>query len=367
MGEMNNLGFDGTFFVVPKPCYQLWTVHFIVEGHFFPGASVLFMGKTTEMYDSFWEKMQELLPNFNPVSANADFEIAARKSCENHFPEIGINHCLFHYDDAVHRNSQKLGLSKCYENNPQYKTWLKKIMAIPLLPSNLINQAFNELLSENIQFDNLIDFENFCRFKRYVHNQWHRKIRPEHLSCHGLDDCTNNGCECYHAKLKSIIKIHSPSFWHFIYNHNRIQHFYYQQYERLLEWGPDGFVRGPKKSTQNNKSLKRLAEEKLANNVYTWQEFLSALSYISDSLVKRLQQEFKENGDQVLNDDNIYVEPITHDEFICSSCNLNFQQRFMLSCGHSNICGQCIERIQHSNQQNCPTCGIRIENVIQFQ
>ena len=35
-----------------------------------------------------------------------------------------------------------------------YKIWIKSIMSIPMLPAGLINTAFTQLLSENIDFDN---------------------------------------------------------------------------------------------------------------------------------------------------------------------------------------------------------------------
>ena len=48
---MSQIGFDGTFFVTPEPFYQLYTVHFIINSHYFPVISVLLMGKTTKIYE----------------------------------------------------------------------------------------------------------------------------------------------------------------------------------------------------------------------------------------------------------------------------------------------------------------------------
>ena len=76
-------------------------------------------------------------------------------------------------------------------------------MSVPMLPAHMINNAFTELLSENIVFEENVDHANFCRFKWYVNSQWQQKVRSENLSVHGSDNCTNNGCECCHSILKN--------------------------------------------------------------------------------------------------------------------------------------------------------------------
>ena len=160
--------------------------------------------------------------------------------------------------------------------------------------------------------------------------------------------------------------MHKTSFWAFIFNFNCLHHHYYLQYLRLLEHGPNNFVRGRKKSTKSNLSLKGKAEKNLSNDIYSWREFLKVVSHTSDNLSERLQQEFSENEDLLLQDAEIPVEN-TH-QLICTSCNLNIQERFVIApCGDSNVCGQCIDTIRESNLPICPTCGQRFENVIRIR
>ena len=204
MASMTELGYDGTFYVVPKPWYQLWTVHFIVQGKFFPGLSVIFDGATTEEYQAAWEYLKKLLApkGFNPLKAKGDFEQASKKGAENTFEDMLISHCLFHYSQAIFRNCQKHGLSKQYTVNEKFRIWLKLLMSVPMLPGDLIPEAFSQLLSENIEMPTTTDRLNFSRFKRYVQRYWQRRIKPENLTCFGMEHRTSNGCECYHAKLK---------------------------------------------------------------------------------------------------------------------------------------------------------------------
>ena len=111
--NMKKLGYDGTFFVVPKPCYQLWTVHFVIGQHYFPGVAVLLDGARTDIYKAIWKKIKELLgQDFQPTDVSGDFEVAAKKAVEEEIPGIRINSNLSHYSQACFRNAQTYGLSK---------------------------------------------------------------------------------------------------------------------------------------------------------------------------------------------------------------------------------------------------------------
>ena len=135
----------------------------------------------------------------------------------------------------------------------------------------------------------------------------------------------------------------------------------------MLDVGSDNFVRGRKESTKRNLSVRRAAESKLSDGVYTWREFLGAVSYTTDSLSQRLQKEFRDNGDQLIDDHEIYLETNGNDQINCTRCHLNIQQRMVISsCGHSNICGECINQICQSSAPNCPNCLRKIESVIEL-
>ena len=87
---------------------------------------------------------------------------------------------------------QKHGLQHLYFSNETFRNWMKRVMAIPLLPSETIPEAFKILLRQRIPKLNKIDQANFNKFRRYVQRQWERKIKPENLSVHGTETTTNN-------------------------------------------------------------------------------------------------------------------------------------------------------------------------------
>ena len=61
---------------------SLFSVFFQVDGHYFPGASILFIGKETPHYRAAWRYIMEKLPNFRPKWANADFEDGQNRAAE---------------------------------------------------------------------------------------------------------------------------------------------------------------------------------------------------------------------------------------------------------------------------------------------
>ena len=128
-----HLAYDGTFFIVPSPFYQLWNLFFIQGNQYFPAVSVLFTGKHTDMYRSFWRKMKQndqLGPDFLPDSIGGDMELAAQIATEEEMIGLLLSFCAFHYSQANIHNSQKHGLSNAYKTNNEYHTWLKLILAV---------------------------------------------------------------------------------------------------------------------------------------------------------------------------------------------------------------------------------------------
>ena len=218
MEKIKELGYDGTYFVVPEPYHQLWTIHLVSKGHFFPGLSILFTGASTDDYECAWKLLKDLLgDNFKPELAKGDFESAPKTAGEKIFLELLFSHCLFHYSQAEFRNLQKHGLQNEYESNEKFHVWMKLLMAVPLLPRHMITNAFTEKLSENIEMSTPADELKFGQFKRYVQNYWLEKD-PRNLSVFEQEHCTTNGCESYHAKLKKMIVDHNPAFWVFVMN-----------------------------------------------------------------------------------------------------------------------------------------------------
>ena len=61
----------------------------------------------------FW-KVQELVSDFSPRSAMADFEEASVAAFREVFGDVQVSGCWFHYAQAIVKRVQKLGLKEAY-------------------------------------------------------------------------------------------------------------------------------------------------------------------------------------------------------------------------------------------------------------
>ena len=142
--------FDGTFYTVPSIFYQLFTIFISFRGHCIPAIYVLMQKKTEGLYSAVILKLLDLIPGFSPKLAVSDFEKAPRNAFTYLFPEMKMIGCWFHFTQAIWKKTQILGLGKLYKTKEIYADWLRKLMALPLLPQSEITSTFSVLEATSI-------------------------------------------------------------------------------------------------------------------------------------------------------------------------------------------------------------------------
>ena len=148
LGKASNadiIQFDATFYTVPSIFYQLFTLFVSFRGHCIPAIYVLMQKKTEGLYSAVISKILELIPGFSPKLAVSDFEKAPRNVFLHFFPEIKMVGCWFHFTQAIWKKTQILGLGRLYKKEEVYANWLRKLMAMPLLPQSEILNSFSVL------------------------------------------------------------------------------------------------------------------------------------------------------------------------------------------------------------------------------
>ena len=65
---------------------------------------------------------------------------------KHHFPTADIKGCVFHWSQAVLRKVAKLGLKTAYDQKQSTHIFIRKILALPFLPSDHIRPAFLQLV-----------------------------------------------------------------------------------------------------------------------------------------------------------------------------------------------------------------------------
>ena len=109
--------FDATFKVVPSIFYQLATLFAPFADATFPVVYAVMSRKTQALYTGVFAKVQELVPEFTPTSAMADFEEAPAAAFQSVFGDVTISGCWFHFAQAVVKRVQKIGLKDASIND----------------------------------------------------------------------------------------------------------------------------------------------------------------------------------------------------------------------------------------------------------
>ena len=193
-----DIQFNATFKVVPRLFYQLLTIFIHFRGHTLPALHILMTRKTERLYEAVLITIRRLIPEFNPAFAIGDFEEASRNALESIIPSITIIGCWFHFTKAIFEKVQKLGLSKLYKQNQFFSIWIRRIMALPLLPEEDILPVYLSMARPSNDLNDT-EKELVNKFRNYFSRTW--LIGKINLSVFIYENATNNGAESYHKSL----------------------------------------------------------------------------------------------------------------------------------------------------------------------
>ncbi len=351
LSRLKDLSFDGTFFTVPKIFYQLFTIMCVIQGHSFPCFFILMSSKTQLLYNAAIQTLKDICPELLPQSLMGDFELASRNSMELAFPAASLGGCQFHYSQSLWKKIQKLGLSKLYQSNADYKKYVKKLMSLPYLPSAEISPAADQLFASTFEVSQHLQSQN-KKLTKYIRRFWLGTITPDKLSVFDLPRGTNNDLESFHAQLKARIKTHQPNPWSFLGHLNNLISDVSLDIERL----ENGLNISRKASPSSLQAIQARAEckQKLTNGTYTPMKYLSVISYTFDSaLFQKLKpgESEEESSEEEASPDNNTQDarrcPICRD-----ACNTTY---ILVPCGHF-FCDTCSQTLIN-REDTCAVCS----------
>lgn len=282
---------DGTFFTVPRLFMQLFSIFVIVSDYCFPAVFVIMTRRTCDLYKLVFDRIKELVPLFVPTLVMADYESASVAAFRSVWGlSIECKGCWFHYAQAILKKTRKLGLTSAYTTQDSIvRKCVSLIVALPLLPSDAILEAFNDIVTNVVSTIPPPHDQATNELVLYTRRQWISKpsVGPDRLSVSGLSFRTNNGMESFHAKLKRSIKIPHPSVNAF-FPHLRDIAVDCMLDALRIQQGVE-IRRGKKKQyIANEKRIKKSLQRYNAGQVNSMQ-FLSAVSHCADTL-GRMQQ-----------------------------------------------------------------------------
>jgi len=100
----------------------------------------------TALYKAVFEKVKELVPDFQPSQVIADHEEAPTAALREVFgDQITVSGCWSHDAQAVMKRLKKIGLTAAYQNEEDTQVVFRCLMALPLLPAVDIVPGFEDV------------------------------------------------------------------------------------------------------------------------------------------------------------------------------------------------------------------------------
>ena len=195
---------DGTFRVVRKPFSQMFSIHaFIRSGENLKQVPLFFAimsGKRTVDYSTIFRWIADNVGPTKLQTITCDFEAAVWIATKNVFPTVSLHGCLFHWNQAIYRKIQELGMQAAYHEKRDVFIFCRRLMALPFLPAAYIPRVFSDIFSPNIAGP-LRDLMT------YMEAQWIASTTfPIHSwSVFQRPFRTNNDCEGWHNKLNQNV------------------------------------------------------------------------------------------------------------------------------------------------------------------
>jgi hypothetical protein len=140
-----------------------------------------------------------------------DFEQGAIIAFAEEFPGIVVKGCHFHFTQSIWRKIQEIGLVTVYKEDKVVRTWLQKFKSLAFVPIDLVQTAFNFLVSIQPVSPHV---EKFNLFYIYFRTTWLDGSRfPPSLWNHyeTIGPRSNNHVEGYNFTLNNDIDSVHPN------------------------------------------------------------------------------------------------------------------------------------------------------------
>ena len=192
---------DATFKVVRQPFTQLFTVNaFIRSGECSKQIPLVFCvmsGKRKKDYKKVLQEILKMLPTKPRVKTIiGDFERAIWNALTAVYPDVQLKGCLFHWTQALWRKTQELGLQRAYSEDRGTHKFIRKLMALPFLPSEHIQPLFDKMV-ERATSQQLTELVTYVESTWITSEMW----PPATWSVFMRSTRTNNDIEGWHFRL----------------------------------------------------------------------------------------------------------------------------------------------------------------------
>lgn len=103
--------------------------------------------KTSESYLAVFEFVEERIFELEPAEFMTDYEDGLRLAIKTKWKDAVIRGCWFHYSRAIFKKSKKIGMARTFKREKNARAIRSKLMCLPLLPPNQIEEGYNAIQS----------------------------------------------------------------------------------------------------------------------------------------------------------------------------------------------------------------------------
>ncbi|CAF2827014.1 unnamed protein product, partial [Rotaria sp. Silwood2] len=149
---------DGTFSKTPPHFTQLYIIHAVHFDICVPCVYALTVNKKSSTYRQLFSELRQIVfevqKSFSPSLIITDFESGILPILKTEFPAAKHYGCSFHFNQAIFKHIQQLGLQREYSNNELIRSICRKIMALALMPSETVSFGYDEIRNDIQQLSN---------------------------------------------------------------------------------------------------------------------------------------------------------------------------------------------------------------------
>jgi hypothetical protein len=124
--------------------------------------------------------------------------------------------CLFHFTQNIYRHIQSIGLQHGYntDNPPGVRRWLRRLMALPLVPTLRLPGVYQAIVAQSPQIPEA------ALMHQYIHDTYMDPVAAlfgvQHWNVYGVVNRTTNMCEGFHSALNSVVSVRHPTVFRLI-------------------------------------------------------------------------------------------------------------------------------------------------------
>jgi hypothetical protein len=182
-----------------------------------PTSSVVIISQFRRNGNSARWEFGEVVGNLHlqPQVVHCDYEMAVFNAVQLEWG-VQATGCLFHCDQSIFRHLQAIGLQVNYntDNPPGVRKWLRRIMALPLVPPLRLPGVYQEIKQQAPPIPEVPIMHQYVE-QTYM-SQNGSLFSAAQWNVFGTVNRTINMCEGFHRALNEAVSIRHPSIYRLI-------------------------------------------------------------------------------------------------------------------------------------------------------